>query len=370
MAKESDKEYSDEEILGMLATGVSLLPNPSPAKLPDSLELGLQCLQALSVRRTSQPLFTGRWEALRMLRKPIRNWWPDGLECLPISETGAAEGLISLRGLTSLCKEWAIQGRRSLEAQLDEIDERVMLKIWRECQSAGKQDTYTKSRSYLIENPVAAAYDVVNRIATGELHELVREAYEPLPAECERDGKCYLCPHCGDAKIWQSDNSICRNWAICEKEKRQQPKIVPAAGLWRVKRGIFSYVVSPGLPELRLYHDVCDLDLKAELWPGVDAYDLRISFSSEAWAVDMKQSREPYCLGAREARKSKRLIPAPEGLEWKRAFYVIPDYFYDDSFATLFCRGAKVSASKLYKWGIQIVSVSQFLNKAKENKIA
>jgi hypothetical protein len=352
----------DIEILSLLATGVSLLAYPAPAKLPDSLELGLQYLQALSWERTLSPLFAD-WLWWDKFEYPIGDWWPGGIEHLPVSTAGAGEGLLHFGAPTSLCKEWAIQKRRSLQDQLAEIEERIMYEILTDCRAADLQEMYVNSRRFLIENPIVREVDLVKTVASGRVHSLVGKAYEPLPSGCIKDGQVHLCPHCGDAQIWRGDGLACRNWTICQTLAKRRAKRLPATGLLRSKAGIFTYVVAPGLPELRLYERLQKLGCEVQLWPGVDAFDLLVALpKGQRWAVDVKLSREGYCLGRYE--REKGFIPCPEGLQWDRAFYVIP-HFFDASYPELFCRGADITPGQLSSWNIQVLSDSGFVRKIK-----
>lgn len=355
-------KYDDTEILSLLATGVSLLSNPAPARLPQSLELGLQYLQALAWERTSQPL-TADWLWWEKFEYPIGDWWPGGLQSLPVSAAGSKEGLLRFTQPTPLCQEWAIQKRYSLQDQLAEIDEKVMYEIWRECRVAELQDLYVSTRRYLIENPVVREDELVSEIALGRLHGLANKAYGPLPPSCIKNGMVYLCPHCGDAQRWSEDGATCRNWAICQTLPAHEPIPRPAINLLRCKPGIFSYVVSPGLPELELYKKLNALGLDVQLWPGVDAFDLLVTLPDPQahllrWAIDVKQFREGYTLGRSE--QSKEFIPCPPELEWDRAWYVIP-HFYVDSYPELFCRGAGITPDRLAAWKIQITSIPGLL---------
>lgn len=351
----------DENILSLLATGVSLLTLPTGPQIPKSLELGLQYLQALAWERLRRP-FPADWFWWEKFEHPIKVWWPGGLTHLPISPSGAEEGLLRLGSPTPLCREWAVQSRRTLSSQQTEIDERVMFNIWNECQLGHHQKLYVDSRRYLIEHSVV--YEFKLRQASIGLHLQIADAYEPIPTACIKEDQVYLCPHCHDALIWQSGETICRNWQICQKHKVQKPQIVRAdRRLLRARTGLFHYVVSPGLPELQLHNRLQNLKLDVELWPGVDTYDLRIIFpNGQRWAVDVKQFREAFCLGEMEAKKG--FIPCPEGLEWDQAFYVISE-FYDKSYKELFCRGAHISSKKLSAWNMQIASVQSFMRRVK-----
>jgi hypothetical protein len=56
-----------------------------------------------------------------------------------------------------------------------------------------------------------------------------------------------------------------------------------------------------------------------ELWPNVDAYDLRLTFPDrQVWAVDVKDWASPY-------RLAEQVSPFRTNPPWDHAFFVFPD---------------------------------------------
>jgi hypothetical protein len=91
--------------------------------------------------------------------------------------------------------------------------------------------------------------------------------------------------------------------------------------LQRVRRAIRRYVVAPGIYEIKTVQQLHALGITAELWPGYDAYDIRIIFPDRTvWAIDIKDWRFPHLLAS-------RLTPLERhgNLAWDRALYVIPN---------------------------------------------
>jgi hypothetical protein len=99
---------------------------------------------------------------------------------------------------------------------------------------------------------------------------------------------------------------------------------IPASeDVYFLKRPLRRYVAFPGKAEVRLRDQVEKIkarkQIKVELWPWLDVYDLRLTFpDGEVWAVDVKDWANPYRL----ARTIKHFRTDPP---WDRAFFVFPD---------------------------------------------
>jgi hypothetical protein len=103
--------------------------------------------------------------------------------------------------------------------------------------------------------------------------------------------------------------------------------------LLRLKGGIHLRTFLPGRLELALFEcaekaqtKYPDQLLSVERYPGLDTYDLRLTFDDEAWAVDAKDHAKPE-------RLTSHIHPFyNEGDLWHtHAFYVIPDARMEDT---------------------------------------
>ena len=201
-------------------------------------------------------------------------------------------------------------------------------------------------------------------ISLNQIHSSVQGAYEEVPSECNHDGSFFFCDFCKDVLLWQDNQAFCRSWSVCEKQGRYtlRHRVKASPDIRRVKRGIMAYVVIPGLPELELLGSIQEMGVQATLWPGIDLYDLLIILPDEAkWGVDVKATRSARALGEREVEKG--FIPNRElsEVKWDRAFYVIPDIYYGQTFLHQFCMGAKIKPRELAKQKIELVSVEMFI---------
>lgn len=351
-----------DHVLSRIATGLSFLKRPA-TEFPDILELGLRDLQALNLLQGKDPLPASRFDLLSRMEAPIQQWWPGILPNCERNDTLLRFGEPSI-----LCMEWAYS-LRDINAQIDEIDESIMKKIIDICRSdrSSYYSLYVNSRRFLIENPVVHVKEIVERVSRGDILNEVQDAYEPIPTECIENGKVFLCHHCRDVLILKEGNLYCRNWAICEKhgDFTKKNSIAFTSDLKHLRRGMKAYVCLPGLSEIELDKKLSGLKLTTRLWPGIDEYDLRISFpSGKAWAVDVKASKSPWILGRREAEKGFIQHYSLPDLQWERAFYVIEDDYYSPSYEKLFWEGA-ISSGGTRKGNPNLLSMKQFLRLAK-----
>lgn len=362
--QETCKVTSDNALI-KIATGLSILDYPV-RDIPPILELGMRDLQVLNISRFAKALPPSRYELFELFETPLKKWWPGEL---PTSD--GEESLLFMGQPTSFCMDWALE-RNSFFLQLAEIDEQVMAKFVDICRAnpVSFQKLYVSTRKFLIEHPIVSQAELTRLISLNQVHSSMQSAYEEIPSECDRNGYFYHCDHCEDVLLWQNDNCHCRNWGVCEKlgKYNLQSKLKASPSIRRVKRGILAYVVVPGLPELALLKQVQQLGLDTELWPNVDYVDIHIRLpGEESWGLDVKATRSPRLLGEKEAKKEYSLLNSGYYLESRgKAFYVIPDIYYDRSFPEQFCRGAKTKPGVLKKRGVDVVSSSEFLEVLKD----
>lgn len=93
--------------------------------------------------------------------------------------------------------------------------------------------------------------------------------------------------------------------------------------LWQLNRPLRQFVTGPGRAEADLERELRALHLPVEMWPGFDAYDLRITFPDGwVWAVDVKDWAHPGLLG--QAATEVRQQPP-----YDEACWVVPRYRVD-----------------------------------------
>ncbi|MFJ8770378.1 restriction endonuclease-related protein [Streptomyces clavifer] len=112
--------------------------------------------------------------------------------------------------------------------------------------------------------------------------------------------------------------------AVLHPDVERVPEAQPTEGSKALLRGVWRYTVVPGLAELALRDRLVERGVRVELWPAMDAYDLRVhvgrkrSRKKEQWRVDVKDYTSAATLGAQlHAQGGDR-----GGADW----LVVPDH--------------------------------------------
>ncbi|MEH1963555.1 MAG: hypothetical protein V7L05_27660 [Nostoc sp.] len=305
---------------------------------PELLRHALNKL-ALEVTAVTYPrTLTG---LLGLLEKPVKTWYPQRL--LP-KEFDSDFGLLYEGGLSEeasryLYEELLEQGKipefATAATKQMAIENFSFKKILQSLQEVYNNDNdperiqqeYVLLRRFLIENPYTTSaqlrkvFSKTRYIDTQEVGEL----YE----NCQVDELCWNCDRCGPLfKKYGKLRGI--KPSACNDHRQNLPfirQITWKQGLRRLKFGIHLRICLPGIPEMRLFKVLEELQSKysdqlcaIHLYPGIDRYDLQLRFCDQStWAVDIKDYRSPYNL-------APKLTPLfGEGdLRYDESFYVIP----------------------------------------------
>lgn len=316
--------------LPLLASGLTRLAEdirdgkPLRVPYPDAWQRGLNILAAECILQGQAPP-QHTMAVLDWCRRPARTW---GLRFSVDAGRMLEDPLFGDDQPTDFCRELA-QTIRSTDVEL-ELTEQMMLRVRNAAEARREPHAYVAVRQYLIEHPVVtddtlyvATFDPAMRDFGSDVYDM----YERVPASVVADGAILLCGHCG----WtleqrrgrlQCDSDRCR---VLTANFTRNTGSFPITGdlseILRARRAIRRYVIAPGTYELALAGRMRVLGATVELWPGYDAYDLRIIFpDGEVWAVDVKDWRYPRLLAPR-----LRAIPDAGSLRWDRAVYAIPD---------------------------------------------
>ena len=216
--------------------------------------------------------------------------------------------------LTEECLDYL----HSTEKDLSAIDEHIVYNLMKEHLS---QDNYVYIRKYIIEHPLLTEIERKKLLLHFNNEQFILEifenAYEKVPEET------FHCPNCGWTMTFKGVQPECchrdcieNNYAKKDKCKKVEPEYA-----YRLKRGVMRYICYPGKAELEI-EDICKkLNVKNELWPEFDRYDIKVIFSDgTCWGIDAKTNCNPYFL-------SKMI---ENDIHFKSAnidkgFYVIPD---------------------------------------------
>lgn len=254
--------------------------------------------------------------------RPVADWPLD----LPDDLADPGDRLIDPDALqpTRLCFEWALDRPDSATEQIDR--ELVHAAIER-CRAAQSPASYTAFRRLLVERPVLTrdkAAEVALEPAFTPVDGLLAQIYLPAPAGWSRGHRFTACGRCHTLLAPTRDGEW---W--CENDRcRRQGTAIPGpeygedegGGVLLLTRPLRLFVTVPGQSELRLHASLRRLGTQPELWPGYDAYDLRITLpGGRVWAVDVKDWANPFLL-ARHAR------PLPTDPCYDEAFLVVPEH--------------------------------------------
>jgi hypothetical protein len=372
---------------------------PAPPLVPqahlfENLVVGLQeasCqpatswLDGLALRRglnglavalaTAAPPTAQGWRAL--LSQPVRDWWP---AALPRAAAFAGEFSLLEDGLPSeeanrfyyavLVEEAGLAGS-SAAATARALDNQTFAHLLARLRDKNRQPAtapaaqrdYVLLRRFLIEHPfttVATIMDVFEDAHFIQNRE-VGELYEPAGP-----GPHWHCRHCGPLHVADGGLRGIRP-RLCADHLPGSAAVLPGpAGPGEVQRlrpGHLWRVCLPGKPELALYEELLRLhqhypqQLAAPvLWPGLDQYDLRLSWPTDGthWAVDVKDQQNPRLLG-----QSLHPLDTRHDLTYDRAFYVVPNRWLAPPHGSTYLRTVREHAQLPANHAI--VGLSEFL---------
>lgn len=257
--------------------------------------------------------------------RPIANWPLDG-----VSGTlcGTEDRLIDRQSgePTQLCHELAVDTRGDSSAR--QYDRMVVHEAMRACREASSPESYTAFRRLLVDRPVVTELDwigVTTDLYLAPVRDLIDLIYAPVPASYLVDDAYYTpCARCLTLLTPLSGGGW---W--CERDHCRHQGAPPPAGPLRpgecgevrqLDRPLRQFVTGPGRAETALEQALRRRKLTVEMWPGFDAYDLRITFpDGHVWAVDVKDWAHPGLLG----RSARPVRPEPP---YDEACWVVPQF--------------------------------------------
>jgi hypothetical protein len=300
--------------------GLDSFALPYPPAAQRALDaLVLQCL-----RNGAEPP-AGVPEMMRWARARPLGSWP--LDRLPSDLFDGADRLIDADSgePSQLCHELAVRGYGDSTGR--QYDELVIHEALRVCRAMSSPESYTAFRRLLVTQPVLTEDDwseVSSDLYLDPVRFLIEEVYAPVPLGFRRDGAYLSCHRCltllhpvSDDEWW-CERDQCRYQGSAPRGRRLESAVT--GELRQLRKPLRQFVTGPGRAEVSLEHALRSLGLTVEMWPGFDAYDLRITFpDAHVWAVDVKDWAHPAFLG-----KAARVVrPDPP---YDEACWVVPDF--------------------------------------------
>ncbi len=257
-------------------------------------------------------------------QRPVSEW------PLRLSPDDAAPGdrLVELhtRTPTQLCYEWAL---RVFDTGTELYERHMMLGAMNLCRGADVPESYTAFRRLLIEHPVLTRGELALLHGDPDLLpviDLIGEAYRPAPAGSAIDRSFAACSRCRCLLVpagtdgWWCEQDRCRG----EGPAKPGTRYAADQDVLQLARPLRIFVTGPGRAEIELERKLAALRLPVEMWPGYDAYDLRVHLpDGSVWAVDVKDRASPALLGMDAA-------PLPTVPPHDAAFLVVPHYRFRD----------------------------------------
>ncbi|MET8091509.1 hypothetical protein [Micromonospora sp. NPDC005220] len=303
-------------------TGLAAFTMPYPAEAQRALDrLILACLLA-GVQETPRSLP----DLLFWCRtRPLEDWPLD----LPPDAFGLDDYLIDPDAFvpTQLCHEWWVQSRDSAATKFDRDVVRAAMRL---CSQASSPESYTAFRRLLVAKPVLNSderFQVATDLLLEPVAELIGHCYTSAPVAYRRDGAYRTCGRCLTLLTPLSGG---RWW--CERDACRRTGTAPtgrilaeaeAGEVLQLVRPLRQFVTGPGRAEVDLENRLGQLRHRGSsvdigMWPGFDAYDLRVTFpDGHVWAIDVKDWKHPGLLG----RAARAVRPDPP---YDEACWVVP----------------------------------------------
>ncbi|MEW2329422.1 hypothetical protein AB0880_16600 [Micromonospora chersina] len=322
--------FSGVKLLRLVATAVIDLSRHTRTPEPvysDNVQKAYNHVVVQSLLRQRVPPASVTHLAEWAATKPVRDWPLD----LPSDVEPVDEYLVdaATRTPTQLCYEWQVPAQ---DAAAELFENEVVREVFVQCEATGAPATYTAFRQLLVEHPVLTGVQMALLIGEapelGLVMETIKRCYEPAPAAFRADdGTFTTCERCGCllkpyGAGWRCELDRCR------REQRASPgeRINPAltGGVLQLRAPLRMFITGPGLAEIDLQKALARRGLEAQMWPGCDAYDLRITLpNKKVWAIDVKDRANPALLG----HTATALRSQPP---YDEAYLVVPAYRFAD----------------------------------------
>jgi hypothetical protein len=273
---------------------------------------------------------------IRECHHSVRDWYPLKVPVqFDPSQPILVENMLSEEAQLFCLEISELLDLRNFSAQLPQMafDNLAMVDLRNRLRQQGDvaaQSLYVDVRSFLIEHScfTRQTFCRLHLEAQREVKHFAEELL--LPAN-----ELPICDQCGLLDWRDNDwHGIKPDYCSEHGENAASVRwIVNEGGMYRLKRGIHLRTFLPGRAELRLFtfaetlrDQFPDQLLKVERYPGIDTYDLRLTFADTIWAVDVKDHASAHSFV-----KQVRPLFNEGDLRHNRAFYVIPDVRLDDS---------------------------------------
>lgn len=297
--------------------------------IPSTLRYALNALAFAAPRTMPKTLH----RFIQSAQCPVSGWYP-----LSIPEAfNPAQPLLSEYNLSEEAQEFHLDLMERLQLSptqkdipqtaLDNLPMRELrIRLKSEPDQQMAQQLYENVRLFLIQHSWTKLDQL--RELPPEVFKEVRVFYDEMPEI--PTPVLHVCKRCG-LLVWRDGGWDGIKPHYCSDHAADSPNVNNVPNQWqlyRLKVGVHLQVFIPGRIELALFElaeemqaNYAEQFVHIERYPGIDSYDLRLTFRDEdIWAVDAKDQAYPKRLA------SKIQLPYSEGnLAYTHAFFVIPD---------------------------------------------
>ena len=345
----------ETDLIAVIASGLTVAHrltsggNPQAFRYPAALQRGLDRLTVHCLLAGETPP-AGVPDLLRWCTRPLGTWRP------ALGGSHVAEEVLLDAGVpTRACAEWAVE---SADVETELVENRLIAAV----RATGRPDTYTAFRTMLIREPVLTELEFEQRrtqVALRPVHDVLGECYRPATAEFRDGAEFVCCRDCRSLLLPDRGGLRCVD-DRCPRRGAPRPgrRLAAVTGVRSLIAPMRLFVASPGRAELRLHEALRRTGVEVELWPALDAYDLRITLpNGQVWAVDVKDWSSPV-------RLARRLGPLRESPPWDRAFVVPAREAVAAVPAYLKTLRAHLGG-RLREWGLDVVSEHELVRQVR-----
>ena len=331
--------------LGLLEKEALILTFPNKYPYSEKLQTGINMFLAIAFNygEIGMEVFTYANEASflnKYIELPIREWfsnWDQEVREKIMNESFSnydSFGKIIKKNMiipTDECREfteaYSINSNQELSEELDLYEYIIQF----------SQEDYVSIREFIIRHPIVNVEQrrkfLIKHLGNPKMKEAFQLAYELY------DKPYIQCPKCG----WTLTKNIYGYTCMNESCTSHLPlfsddKIVDASikPIYRLKKGVMRYFCIPGKLELELADYCADLELKYQLYPQKDKYDIEIHFNNDdVWEIDAKAYKNPVTLCE---KLYKEKFPAGN---YSRGFIVIPKKYANKQYLNIVNKALK-----------------------------
>lgn len=221
--------------------------------------------------------------------------------------------------------------------QNDDVDQNLVREFLLECRKEYKQTgngriakMYSEVRKFInASNYCLSANSIMSLVGkycnVSDSIVKIREWYENANL-LSKDN--YVCPVYGKLL----DNDIlkqfrCTDMCMYYRDKESLSPIDSEFKYKKLKRGIYTYTLLPGVSELKIYDQLSELygNDKVLLYPEIDKFDISVTFDTGTIYVDVKDFASPYDL-VETLTKNQSFIKMESVSDEDYIYLVIPEH--------------------------------------------